>query len=87
MNVDDNTNAMNQLDSMHDYQDRRIAAEERYCNEFLQLAAKGDAGAVAEFAPIANAFARTKISLLRRSPCFTLSATHRKKNTARGLIS
>ena len=49
--VDDDTNAMNQRNRMHDYQDRRIAAEERYCNEFLQLAAKGDAGAVAEFAP------------------------------------
>ena len=48
--VDDDTNAMNQRNRMHDYQDRRIAAEERYCKEFLQLAAKGDAGAIAEFA-------------------------------------
>ena len=52
MNVDDDTNAMNQLDSMHDYQDRRIAAEEQYCNEFISLALKGDVGAVAEFAPM-----------------------------------
>ena len=50
--VDDNTNAMNQLDAMHDYQDRRIAAEERYCKDFIWLAAKGDAGAIADFAPM-----------------------------------
>ena len=55
--VDDNINAMRQLDKMHDYQDRQIAAEEQYCKEFLQLAARGDAGAIAKFAPLRRAFA------------------------------
>lgn len=50
MNVDDSINAINELDRKDDYQIRQTEAEIKFANDFLELCAKGDVNAVADFA-------------------------------------